>query len=278
MGDLMSWSRYKLIMEKFNFIKGNSPLLISSPHSGSFIPEDIAKNMTSLGRASTDSDWHVDELYGFSIEMGASLLSATHSRYVIDLNRPHDDQNLYPGQDTTSLAPVDSFTKESLYLSTNPTEAEVELRVQKYWQPYHDKIASTLAEIKKEFGYALLWDAHSIRSEVPRFFQGKLPDMNLGTANGSSCANELAQVLLDDARGQTDFSYDLNGRFKGGHITRHYGNPKQNIHVVQLEQSQLTYMNEDSPFNLMDEKVAGCTPLLKKFIETMIGFKPDLNF
>lgn len=263
-------------MKKFEFINGDSPLLISAPHAGCFIPSDIAAKMTHTGQDSVDSDWHVHKLYGFAEGMGASILSATHSRYVVDLNRPHDDQNLYPGQDTTGLAPIDSFAKDDLYIDQNslPDAEETAARVKEYWRPYHEKLRNTLEEIKQKHGYALLWDAHSIRSEVPRFFEGTLPDMNLGTANGTSCSQELANNLLQVANEQDRYSYVLNGRFKGGHITRFYGDPSNNIHAVQLEQSQITYMNEEAPFNLIDEKVEACTPLLKRFIETMLAYNP----
>lgn len=263
-------------MEKYNFFKGTSPLIISAPHVGSYIPKDIASRMTDIGQQSVDSDWHVDRLYDFAKEMNVSILSATHSRYVVDLNRPHDDQNLYPGQDTTGLSPVNSFSHENLYKSAEavPTQKEIEMRVETYWRPYHDKLRETLEENLTKHGYALLWDAHSIKSEVPRFFEGRLPDMNLGTANGSSCASELEQRLLEVAKAHKEFSHVLNGRFKGGHITRHYGDPSRNIHAVQLEQSQITYMNESAPFNLIPEKVTECQPLLKNFIQTMLDFKP----
>lgn len=263
-------------MKKYEFTLGDSPLLISTPHAGSYIPDDIAAKMTNIGQHSIDSDWHVHKLYKFAENMGVSILSATHSRYVVDLNRPHDDQNLYPGQDTTGLAPTDSFAKDDLYLDQKslPSDQETKARVELYWRPYHEKLQKTLQQIKQKHGYALLWDAHSIRSEVPRFFEGTLPDMNLGTASGSSCAQELANNLIAVAGEQNQYSHVLNGRFKGGHITRNYGDPSNNIHAVQLEQSQITYMNEESPFNLIDDKVEACTPLLRRFIETMLAFKP----
>ncbi|MTI09074.1 N-formylglutamate deformylase [Curvivirga aplysinae] len=263
-------------MNIFEFHQGDSPLLISAPHAGSYIPDDISCHMTKVGKESVDSDWHIHKLYDFAKEMGVSILNATHSRYVVDLNRPHDDQNLYPGQDTTGLSPIDSFAKDHLYAADQflPNNEEIQRRVDLYWRPYHNKLTSTLTAIKEKYGYALLWDAHSIRSQVPRFFDGQLPDMNFGTADDTSCDNLLANKLKEVANAHKDFSHVFNGRFKGGHITRHYGDPENNIHAVQLEQSQITYMNEDAPFNLIQDKVDACTPYLKDLISAMLDFKP----
>lgn len=263
-------------MEKFNFTQGSTPLLISVPHSGIHIPSDLSARMTSAALATPDTDWHVDRLYDFGAGLGAHMLVATHSRYVVDLNRPATDENLYPGQNTTGLCPVDTFGEEPIYKSKadKPNAEEIAQRVETYWQPYHDKLAETLATIKAQYGYALLWDAHSIRSEVPRFFDGRLPDLNLGTVNGASCTPELAEKLLAVTKSSNRFTSVLNGRFKGGYITRHYGRPDDDIHAVQLELSQITYMDEDPPFSYRPDLAKDIKPVLQQLIETMAAFKP----
>lgn len=261
-------------MDIYHFHKGRLPLLISVPHAGTYVPDRIAQNMTNAGKDSLDSDRHVDQLYAFAKDMGAGMLVATHSRYVVDLNRPADDQNLYPGQDTTGLCPTNSFDRDPLYKGewTLNTQ-DISARTPEFWQPYHDKLASELARLKAEFGYALLWDAHSIKSTVPRFFEGRLPDINIGTVNGGSCKAGLGEAILSAAQGQDKYSAVLNGRFKGGHITRHYGAPENNIHAIQLELSQITYMDEEAPFDYRPDLAKNVQPVLKALLrQYLAGF------
>lgn len=257
------------------FHRGRLPLLVSMPHAGEHIPAEIADAMMPAALELADTDWHMPLLYDFLKEMGVSILAATHSRYVIDLNRPQDNVNLYPGQDTTGLCPVDTFHKDALYRpGATPDAAEIQRRVGLYWQPYHAQLAEELERMRAEHGIAMLWDAHSIASVVPRFFEGRLPDLNLGTAAGASCAPELAELLrtVAIAAAASGYSHALNGRFKGGHITRHYGRPEQNIHAVQLELSQRTYMAEQFPF-AFDEKLAQLVrPTLREFIGVMLDW------
>ena len=258
---------------KFIFHRGRLPLLVSMPHAGEHIPADIAAAMTPAALEVADTDWHMPRLYDFLKEMGVSILAATHSRYVIDLNRPQDNVNLYPGQDTTGLCPVDTFHKDALYPPGNaPDAAEIQRRVALYWQPYHVQLAQELERMRAEHGIAMLWDAHSIASVVPRFFEGRLPDFNLGTASGASCAPELAEQLRAVAAAASGYSYALNGRFKGGYITRHYGHPEQHIHAVQLELALCTYMEEQLPFAFDDELAELVRPTLQKFIGVMLGW------
>jgi N-formylglutamate deformylase len=219
-----------------------------------------------------DTDWHLPQLYDFAAGLGASVLAATHSRYVIDLNRPEDDANLYPGQDTTSLVPRDTFAKEAVYLAAEPDRAEISARTAQYWQPYHAKLAAELERIKSRHGYALLWDAHSIASHVPRFFPGRLTDFNLGTAGGAACGKGLGEALLALAKTEPGYSAVLNGRFKGGHITRRYGNPAEHVHAVQLELSWAVYMDETWPYAYRPDLAAGVRPLLQRMLETMLNW------
>ena len=247
------------------FRAGRIPLLVSMPHTGTFIPEAIERRLTPAALARPDTDWHLERLYDFVEELGASLLVATHSRYVVDLNRPPDNANLYPGQDTTPLVPLDTFHKEPLYRpSQAPDEAEKQERVATFWRPYHAKLAEELARLKDRHGYALLWDAHSIFSQVPRFFAGKLTDFNLGTADGRSCAPGIGEALLAQVAG---YSAVLNGRFKGGYITRTYGDPANGVHAVQLELSEATYMDETPPFAFRQDLARRVRPQLRALID-----------
>jgi N-formylglutamate deformylase len=259
----------------FKFRQGRVPLLVSMPHVGTHIPPHISAGMTDSAQKLADTDWHLEALYNFLEPLGASVLVATHSRYVIDLNRPPDNANLYPGQDTTGLCPVDTFDHHPLYqVGKEPDEADIGERIQHYWQPYHATLAEELRRMREQHGVAMLWDAHSIASKVPRFFEGRLPDFNLGTASGSSCSNELSKQLLEIASSAVSararYSAALNGRFKGGYITRQYGKPENNIHAVQLELSQITYMEESYPFRF-DEKIAQqVRPTIARFLETTL--------
>jgi N-formylglutamate deformylase len=235
------------------------------PHTGTFLPESLKKRLAPVALDLPDTDWHLERLYDFLEELGASVLVATHSRYVVDLNRPPDNANLYPGQDTTALVPIDTFHKEPLYRpGDEPDGGEIAERVERYWKPYHAKLAQTLAELKAKHGYALLWDAHSIFSVLPRFFQGTLTDLNLGTAEGRSCGAGIGEGLVKAVSG---YSAVLNGRFTGGYITRRYGAPASDVHAVQLELSEATYMDESPPFRFDEARAKRLRPQLKVLLE-----------
>lgn len=255
-------------MDLFKYRAGTSPLLVSMPHTGTHIPEWLAPRLSAAARPIPDTDWHLERLYDFLDELGASVLVATHSRYVVDLNRPPDNANLYPGQDTTGIVPMDTFHREPLYLpGFPPSEEEVAERIKTYWRPYHERLSQGLAEIKARHGFALLWDAHSIFSVLPRFFKGKLPDLNLGTADGKSCAPGIGEALAKTVEG---YSVALNGRFKGGYITRHYGNPAGGVHAVQLELSEVTYMEEKAPYKFREDRAKRLRPQLRTLLELFL--------
>lgn len=257
----------------FRFYPGTRPLLISMPHVGTYLPPAIAARLTPEARELADTDWHLERLYAFARELGASLLVATHSRYVIDLNRAPDGASLYPGRSVTGLCPIDNFDHRPIYAAGDvPQEAEIAARREAIWQPYHDQLARELARLKARHGVVALWDAHSIRSVLPRFFEGKLPDLNLGTGQGSSCDPALAQALLAIAKGAPGLSSVLNGRFTGGYITRHHGQPAQGVHAVQLEMTQCSYMQEALPFDYLPERAAAMQPLLRRMLETVLDF------
>lgn len=232
----------------FTLHRGNAPLLVSLPHDGSAIPGALVQRMTAAARVAPDTDWHVSRLYAFARELGASILVPRYSRYVIDLNRGEDDTSLYPGQNTTGLVPLVRFTGEPIYLpGAEPDAAEVSARLDRYWRPYHQALRGELDRLRAAHARVVLWEGHSIRgSGLPFLFEGRLPDLNLGTANGASCARALQLRLEAVLASQAEYDWIANGRFKGGHITRHYGAPARGIDAVQLEISQRTYMDEDS--------------------------------
>ena len=227
--------------------RGNAPLLVSLPHDGSEIPKAMAARMTPAARRAPDTDWHVGRLYAFAMSLGASVLAPCYSRYVVDLNRPPDDTSLYPGQNTTGLCPTRQFCDQPVYREGEaPDAAEIAARVERYWRPYHDCLRTELERLRAAHGRVVLWEGHSIRGEVPFLFEGRLPDLNLGTAGGESSSPALLQRLEAVLAAQDDFDWVVNGRFKGGYITRHYGVPASGVDAVQLEISQRVYMDEDS--------------------------------
>jgi N-formylglutamate deformylase len=257
-------------MDLFRFRAGSSPLVVSMPHTGTYIPEWLAPRLSAAARALPDTDWHLERLYDFVDQLGASALVATHSRYVVDLNRPPDDASLYPGQDTTGIVPLDTFHWQPVYLPGFPPSAdEVAKRIETYWHPYHRRLEQALAETKAKHGHALLWDAHSIFSELPRFFKGRLAELNLGTADGKSCAPGVGEALLDSVKG---YRAVLNGRFKGGYITRRYGDPAHRVHAVQLELSEATYMDERPPYAFRESLARKLRPQLRTLLERFVAF------
>ncbi len=262
-------------MDLYKFTPGTTPLLIDVPHAGTHIPDALADRMTDAALKTPDTDWHVDKLYDFALSMGAAMLTATHSRFVVDLNRAPEDVSLYPGQDVEGLLPRKTGANEPVYKAgQEPDDAERDQRRDTYHAPYHAKLKDALEAIRAEHGYAILWDAHSIKSELPRFFDGKLWDLNLGTNNGQSCDPRIEASLVEVAEEARGYTYIMNGRFVGGHITRHYGDPANNIHAVQLELSWATYMDETYPYGYRDDLASGIQPVLQRFLQTMLAFRP----
>lgn len=255
----------------FEFHQGTLPLLISIPHAGTKLPEDIARRLSEDARAVPDTDWHVEKLYAFAARMGASVLKANYSRYVVDLNRPTDGRLLYPGQRETGLCPLATFDGAPLYAPGDaPTAQEIARRVEQYWKPYHEKLSATLTALRAQHGLALLWDAHSIRAEIPALFKGRLPDFNLGTGHDASCPPDIAAALLTTAQAAAGFTAVLNGRFKGGYITRYYGRPAENIIAVQLELSQRAYMQENKPRQWNASRAEAARQVIEKLLRVLL--------
>lgn len=260
--------------QAFQLTQGRLPLLISIPHLGTQIPQTLATQMTPEAMHLVDTDWHLDRLYDFAQAMGASVIQARYSRYVIDLNRPPTGESLYPGQITTGLCPTETFRGVPLYLAAGaPSAADIERRRAFYWQPYHDALAAELARLRQLHGQVLLWDAHSIASVLPRLFEGKLPDLNFGTASGASCDGKILQAALRCLDGEP-FTRVVNGRFKGGYITRHYGQPSRGIHAIQLELCQSLYMNESVPFDYQPDIAQQLQPALQRMLLGVVAELP----
>lgn len=262
-------------MNPYSYIKGGNPLIISIPHAGTYVPEEILQRMTTEARELRDTDWHVDKLYDFAESMDVSIIKGNYSRYVIDLNRPPDDAPLYPGMDTTGLCPETLFSGNPIYQANQaPGPKEISKRIEKIWAPYHECLSKIIDDKVVKYGYALLYEAHSIKSVVPRLFEGRLPDLNLGTADGASAGNDLQQQLYKICSNADNYSSTMNGRFKGGYITRYYGQPASGVHTVQLELTQCSYMNESYPYNYMPDNAIEIRKILAKLIRCMLEWRP----
>ena len=251
----------------FTLRRGQAPLLVSMPHIGTEIPGELRAHYVERALAVEDADWHLDRLYDFLDELGASVLQPRYSRYVIDLNRPPDDTPMYPGASNTELCPTRFFTGDALYAEGRAPDAQERTRRrEQYWEPYHHALAGEVQRLKQVHGFAVLWDAHSIRSRIPWLFEGVLPDLNIGTAGGASAALAIEEAVTREAAAEDAFTHVVNGRFKGGYITRHYGRPGEHVHAVQLEMVQRTYMDEAAPYAYDERKAAQVQPVVKRMV------------
>jgi N-formylglutamate amidohydrolase len=252
-------------MNLFECTRGDSPLIVDVPHAGTHVPPDIAARLTAAARGVPDTDWHVEKLFAFARAAGATLVVATHSRYVVDLNRDPTGAALYPGADNTELCPTRTFANEPIYAGgAAPERDEIHARRAAYFEPYHAALAAEVERVRARHGHAVLLDAHSIRGEVPRFFAGRLPDLNLGTADGGSCAPQVQAAAALVLAGASGFSSVVNGRFKGGYVTRHYGHPARRVHALQLETAQACYMDEAPPYPWDPARAAALIAVLER--------------
>jgi len=234
--------------------EGDGPVLLAQPHGGTEIPDAILQRLNAQGHARADTDWHIGRLYA-DLLADASTVSTPIHRYVIDANRDPVDESLYPGQNTTSLCPTTTFDGDPIYLPGQaPSQDEIQQRQKQYHQPYHDALAEQLERIHQRHGYAILYDCHSIRSLVPFLFEGKLPDFNIGSNSGNSCDPLIENAVHQQCIAAGEYSTVLNGRFKGGWTTRHYGKPQQGYHAIQMELAQCNYMHEQPPWIYEDAR------------------------
>ena len=255
----------------YSLQQGNAPLLVSMPHIGTNIPTDLRAGYVLRALQVEDTDWHLARLYNFLGALGASVLMPKTSRYVIDLNRPPDDGPMYAGASNTELCPTRFFTGEPLYQAgLEPDTMERARRLELYWQPYHTALAAEVDRLKALHGYVLLWDAHSIRSQIPWLFDGRLPDLNIGSAGGNSANPAIIDAAAQACKAYPHISKAVDGRFKGGYITRHYGQPANDVHVLQLEMCQCLYMEETSPFQYHEAKARVVQPLLKEMVASSL--------
>lgn len=252
-------------MEPVRIKQGASPLILSAPHAGAFVPPEIEAHLNETGKALADTDWHVDRLYE-GLAPNATFIKANFHRYVIDANRPPDDEDLYPGQNTTGLVPFTDFDGEPIWRDGSaPDDAEIARRREKYHAPYHRAITEAVDNAKAFYGVAVLYDCHSIRSNIPYLFEGELPALNIGTNNGNSCSRAVESIVAT-ACSDSDFSSVLNARFKGGWTTRHYGAPALRVHAIQMEIAQRAYMNETPPWTYDNQKADKLRPLLRNLL------------
>jgi N-formylglutamate deformylase len=250
---------------------GSLPILISFPHSGTVLPEELRNRLTAAGRAVPDTDWFVPDLYRRCLErLDVSTVIATHSRYVVDLNRPADGSALYPGRIESAVCPTETFEGTAIYAADQElSNAEIPARIERYWRPYHAALAAERDRILAVHGHCVIWDAHSIRSHSPRLFQGELPELNLGTYSGHSASAALVALIVERLRAQHRFSHVIDGRFKGGHITRHFGEPARNVHAMQLEIAQRAYMLEDGTPQFDSQRAAPLSEFIELIFTTL---------
>ncbi|KTR02189.1 N-formylglutamate amidohydrolase [Aureimonas ureilytica] len=227
--------------------QGSSPVILGLPHTGTEVPAGIFARLNENGRLLADTDWHIERLYD-GLLPGATTVRATFHRYVIDANRDPSGASLYPGQNTTGLVPLTDFDGVPIWREgEEPDEAEIARRRDEFHKPYHEALAGEIARVKALHGFAILYDCHSIRSIIPFLFEGRLPDFNIGTDNGATCAPEIERVAAETCAAAEGYTSILNGRFKGGWTTRHYGRPVDQVHAIQMELAQATHLATEAP-------------------------------
>ncbi|MFT5506257.1 MAG: N-formylglutamate deformylase [Gammaproteobacteria bacterium] len=255
--------------------QGDSPLILAQPHGGTEVPESIWPRLNETGQALADPDWHISKLYAGLLDDVTSVSTRIH-RYVIDANRNPSDESLYPGQNTTGLCPTTTFDGIPIYKEgESPSPEEVNERQQQYHQPYHDALRNEIERIKQKHGYVILYDCHSIRSNIPYLFEGRLPDFNIGTVNGTSCDPSIENNVLVECQKADLYSNIINGRFKGGWTTRHYGIPAENYHAIQMELTQSTYMQEFEPWDYDPDKASKIRPVLASILKSLLNALPS---
>jgi formiminoglutamase len=269
-------------MDWLDVHRGNAPLLVSFPHTGTDLPVDLEARFVSSWQARRDADWWVDRLYGFAAGLGATTVRTRISRSVIDVNRDPSGASLYPGQATTELCPTTDFDGAPLYREgAAPDDAEIARRRETWFAPNHETLGLELERLRTAHAHVVLFEAHSIRSRIPRLFEGELPQFNIGTNSGQSCAPQLTDAVRNICAA-TSYTHVVNGRFKGGWTTRHYGRPGDGIHAIQLELACRGYMDEPEhpepenwPTPYSDARAARLQAVLKDILNAALAFARD---
>jgi N-formylglutamate deformylase len=257
--------------------QGGSPVVLGLPHTGTQVPADIWQRLNANGQSLADTDWHIDRLYN-DLLPDVTTVRATFHRYVIDANRDPAGTSLYPGQNTTGLVPDTDFDGKAIWRDGQaPAPADIAARLAQFHAPYHAALQREMERVRAIHGVAVLYDCHSIRSHIAFLFEGRLPDFNIGTASGASCDNAIARSVAELAGDATGFTSVLNGRFKGGWTTRHYGRPQEGFHTIQMELAQITHLaSEALPFAYDDDKAARLRPYLKAILQRIAAIAPTL--
>lgn len=254
--------------------QGDSPLVLGLPHTGTVIPAESLARLNDTGRAMADTDWHIHTLYEGLLKDVSSVRTPIH-RFVIDVNRDPGGASLYPGQNTTGLCPLTDFDGKNIYHEgQEPDLREIERRRVTYHAPYHAALQAEVDRVRAIHGFAILYDCHSIRSEIPFLFEGTLPDFNIGTNLGVTCAPEIATAVADICEKASGFKSIINGRFKGGWTTRHYGRPSEGYHAIQMELAQSTYMQERPPWSYVDKRASRLRDHLRLILQTLSDWRP----
>ena len=250
----------------------NAPLILSMPHAGREMPDHLAERLNGRGRAMVDTDWWIERLYDFADQLDATVVRTPISRYVIDVNRDPSGASLYPGQASTGLCPLTTFDGEPIWRpGSDPDDAEIAERRTLFFEPYHQALTGQIERLRAAHGFVLLYDCHSIRSRVPRLFDGELPDFNIGTNSGTSCAPGVRIAVTEACATAQGYSSVTDGRFKGGWITRRHGRPDAGVHAVQMELAQRTYMEEAPPWTFDDASAGAVRRVLRTALETMLA-------
>jgi N-formylglutamate deformylase len=263
-------------MNPVDVIQGRGPIILGLPHTGTYVPDAVRANLNTRGQELSDTDWHIEKLYE-GLLPGLTTVRANFHRYVIDANRDPSGASLYPGQNTTGLVPLTDFDGHNIW-TTPPDEKEIERRRLAFHVPYHAALHAEMERVHAQHGVAILYDCHSIRSHIPFLFEGVLPDFNIGTNNGETCAREIEVCVAKNCSKAAGYTSILNGRFKGGWTTRHYGQPNRNWHAIQMELAQSTYLkSEMAPWIYDEEKSAKLRIHLKEILLTLQNLAPQLG-
>jgi N-formylglutamate deformylase len=248
--------------------QGAGPIILGQPHSGIYVPKDIYSNLNPLGRQLLDTDWHVPQLYE-GLLASATVVKANFSRYVIDPNRDPQGSNLYPGQNSTDLVPVSTFDGEPIWLN-QPTAEDIQRRLERYHAQYHQRLSAEIERVKSIHGIAVVYDCHSIRSQIPYLFDQRLPDLNIGDNSGASCAADFTTSIEKICAKLSHHTHVVNGRFRGGWTTRHYGRPEDGVHAIQMELAQRAYLQSElPPFNYDADKASSLRSVLSDILHAI---------